>query len=152
MKTIICLIVICLTVGLGFATTQADNRQKPQANSVQVECHLSYRSAPGKAFDSKQVKIKIPLQRGPVAEIDRSQKKIQTFDDMEVTLLYDVNTLRIGVRDLKSGKEIYARLYQLTPDLQNQFNGGHGFTGLGYINHPTSESQLQTFSEVIQPK
>lgn len=152
MKTVICSIIICVTIGLSIATTRAENLQQPQANSVEVECHLSYRSAPSKAFDSKQIRISIPLERGPVAEIDRSKKQTHKFDDIAVTVLYDVNMLRIGVKDLKNGKEIYACLYQITPGLKDQFNGGHGFSGLAYINHPTSESQLQTFCTVVEPK
>lgn len=40
--------------------------------------------------------------------------------------------------------------YQFDPqdNPANQFVGGHGFTGLVYVNHPTSDAELQLFCAV----
>ena len=40
--------------------------------------------------------------------------------------------------------------YQFDPQEKpvNQFTGGHGFTGLMYVNHPTSDAELQLFCAV----
>lgn len=148
MKISVCLLAICFTVGLVFAAERDNKSDRPQADAVTVEYHLFYRTAPSKAFVEKTIEIDIPVARGPVADIARTQKKIEQFDDMTVTLLYDVNMLKLTASDPKTGKEIYGSLYQVQPGLKNQFAGGHGFTGLSYIQHPTSDAQLQTFSEV----
>jgi hypothetical protein len=152
MKIAAFLLILCFAVGLVFAADRDDQPKQPQAKAVKVECHLYYRTAPDKPFVDKTHEIIIPVASGPVAEIDQSQKKVEKFDDMTVTLLYDVNMLKLTVSDTKTGQEIYGGLYQIQPGLKNQFNGGHGFTGLSYIEHPTSDAQLQTFSEVKPAK
>lgn len=151
MRIAICLLIVCFAVGIAFA---AEREVKPQAqaNSIKIVCTLAYRAAPGKAFDQKTIEIKIPIARGDVPDIAQTQTKMQKFDDMTVTLLYDVNMLKLSVTDPKTNKEIYSALYQIQPGLKNQFGGGHGFTGLSYIEHPTSDAQLQTFSKVFKPK
>ncbi|MBX2851018.1 MAG: hypothetical protein KTR15_04640 [Phycisphaeraceae bacterium] len=148
MRITVCLLAICFAVGLTFGAERTNKPKQPQADAVEIECHLYYRTTPGKAFVDKTIGIDIPIARGPVPEIDRSQRKVQKFDDMTVTLLYDVNMLKLTISDPKTGEEIYGGLYQIQPGLKNQFAGGHGFTGLSYIEHPTSDAQLQTFSEV----
>ena len=41
-------------------------------------------------------------------------------------------------------------LYQLSDGLpQNQFAGGHGFTGLLYFTHPTEGGDYQAFCEAV---
>jgi hypothetical protein len=41
------------------------------------------------------------------------------------------------------------QLYQFIPEaeLRDQFAGGHGFTGLTYVHHPTSSAELQYFCQ-----
>jgi hypothetical protein len=52
-----------------------------------------------------------------------------------------------------SGSLILRELYQIdqAQGLQNQFVGGHGFTGLVYAYHPTLPAELQFFCSV-QPQ
>lgn len=150
MRIAACLFIVCFAAGLAFASARDDKPKQAQAETVTIECHLYYRPAPGKAMVSKEIEINIPLARGLVPEIARAQNKVEQFDDMTVTLLYDTNMLKLTVSDRKTGAEIYGGLYQIQPGLRNQFNGGHGFTGLSYIEHPTSDAKLQTFSVVKQ--
>jgi hypothetical protein len=54
-------------------------------------------------------------------------------------------TLRVWVTDIDETAVSQSTLYQLPPDSgpQNQFGGGHGFTGLNYSYVPDSTAELQ---------
>lgn len=56
--------------------------------------------------------------------------------------------LEVTARD--TGRLILRDLYQIdgAQGLQNQFVGGHGFTGLVYAYHPTSPAEMQFFCNV----
>jgi hypothetical protein len=51
---------------------------------------------------------------------------------------------------LDTGAEISRQLFQFDPQnpLENQFIGGHGFTGLNYLFHPDSAAEMQFFCGV----
>ena len=53
--------------------------------------------------------------------------------------------LKVSVSSIEDDREVTSQLYQLskTGPPQNEFHGGHGFTGLSYAYHPTSPSELQ---------
>lgn len=55
-----------------------------------------------------------------------------------------VIALEDGGHDLASG------LYQFGPDTQNQFAGGHGFTGLVRWVDPESGAEVQYFCRVVE--
>ena len=66
------------------------------------------------------------------------------------TFLSDVGegqSLSIVVSNSTTGAELTRGLYQLDPQigLRDQFIGGHGFTGLAYVYHPASGSEVQYF-------
>ena len=147
MKMFAISIVTFLAIGLAYA---AETGEGGDTKAVAVECHFAYRGNPEKGFEKETIVVEIPLQSGPVPEIARTKTKNHKFDDIEVKVLYDVNMLRVSATDVNTGREIWAQLYQLMPGLKNQFAGGHGFTGLGYIHHPTSDAQLQTWSAVAK--
>jgi len=74
-----------------------------------------------------------------------------TLGDFRFTVLYtsddfEGRSLLTRIED-GSGSEPHAierRLFQLGDDSpQNEFVGGHGFTGLSYVYHPTSGAELQ---------
>jgi len=47
-----------------------------------------------------------------------------------------------------AGLRIFSTLFQFSAGLpQNQFSGGHGFTGLMYFTHPSAGGDYQTFCE-----
>lgn len=58
--------------------------------------------------------------------------------------------LRVVVSTLKPRREITRTLYQLdrSEAPKNNFGGGHGFTGLVYVNDPASPAELQYFCSV----
>jgi hypothetical protein len=51
------------------------------------------------------------------------------------------------VSNAANGAELARGLYQLDPvgGLDDQFIGGHGFTGLAYVFHPDSGAEIQYF-------
>ena len=49
---------------------------------------------------------------------------------------------------LNGAGTVAALKYQMTDQLRNQF-GGHGFTGLNYIHHRSSEAEIQRFDPKI---
>ena len=53
--------------------------------------------------------------------------------------------LKVSVFSIEDDREVISQLYQLskTEPPQNEFHGGHGFTGLSYAYHPNSQSELQ---------
>lgn len=58
-------------------------------------------------------------------------------------------SLRVWVTDAAETAVSHSTLYQLEPDSgpQNQFVGGHGFTGLNYSYAPGSTAELQYWCE-----
>jgi len=63
---------------------------------------------------------------------------------------FEGRALSIAVTNLETGAEISRQLYQFDPQNppENQFIGGHGFTGLHYVYHPGSEAEMQYFCSV----
>ena len=76
------------------------------------------------------------------------------FDDLGFKASYiddefEARALVISITNLNSGDEIARQLNQMDrgESLINQFIGGHGFTGLMYVYHPSSPGELQYFCE-----
>ncbi len=106
-----------------------------------VSCEVYYRPAAG-----------TPLEGTKLTLSTAGDRKMLDFDDLrfEATLLSDAGegqSLSIAVSDLVAEAELTRGLYQFDPQqgLADQFVGGHGFTGLAYVYHPASTSELQYF-------
>src|SRR5262245_46006449 len=57
----------------------------------------------------------------------------------------------VSLRAADGSTSVLAVLYQLADGLpQNQFAGGHGFTGLLYFTHPTAGGDYQAFCESVR--
>ena len=56
----------------------------------------------------------------------------------------------VRITDLESGDEITRQLYQFNPNnpVENQFIGGHGFTGLNYVFQLESPDEMQFFCSI----
>lgn len=111
-----------------------------------VSCEVFYRPAPGASFADSTLTLSTAGDRQSLA-----------FEDMAfaATLVSDVGegqSLSIVVSDSKTGAELTRGLYQFDPQagLQDQFIGGHGFTGLAYVFHPASDSEVQYFCGVAE--
>jgi hypothetical protein len=106
-----------------------------------VSCEVYYRPAAGAALEGTNLALSTAGDQGSLE-----------FEDMgfEATFLSDAGegqSLSIVVTDSTAGAELTRGLYQFDSQqgLANQFVGGHGFTGLAYVYHPSSTSELQYF-------
>lgn len=109
-----------------------------------ITCQLFYRPSPG-----------VPFEESGLTLSTTGDQQSLTFDDMAfaATLLSDVGegqSLSILVSGSDTGAELARGLYQFDPQagLRDQFIGGHGFTGLAYVYHPLSGSEVQYFCGV----
>lgn len=82
---------------------------------------------------------------------DTDDEQSATFGEMMFHAAYDAGgadnerNLRVWVTDAAETAVYHSTLYQFEPDSgpQDQFVGGHGFTGLNYSYQPTSGAELQ---------
>jgi hypothetical protein len=114
-----------------------------QAGTIQetVLCEVFYRSAASAPFGESILTLSTAGDQQSLA-----------FDDMAfaATFLSDAGegqSLSIVASDLNTGTELTRTLYQFDPQagLSDQFIGGHGFTGLAYVYHPDSGSEVQYY-------
>jgi hypothetical protein len=80
--------------------------------------------------------------------------QIASFVDLESQAQYldsphEGRALRISAKNAENDQELTAQLYQLRRDHRpdNQFLGSHGFTGLVYVYHPSSQAEIQYICE-----
>ncbi len=107
-------------------------------------CEIFYRAGAGQNLDAAP---QITLE-------GNMQNKIE-FSDMAFEASYqddqfEGQTLSIVILNLDTGAEISRQLFQFDPQnpLENQFIGGHGFTGLNYLFHPDLAAEMQFFCGV----
>lgn len=117
---------------------------------LSVTCHFAYRDSNQTArFDKQSVTLRLETTDGPVPEIARrTPPKTFEFKHLRVEILHDINSLIVRISDRQTDRLILSQLFQLGPDLKDQFHGGHGFTGLNYVYHPKEECELQYWCEV----
>ena len=111
-----------------------------------VVCETFYRPGAGQ-----------PLAAAPPITLTGNERKAETFAAMSFEAFYQEDefegqALAIVVGDLEAGREISRQLYQFDPQNppENQFIGGHGFTGLNYVFHPGSNAELQYYCRVSE--
>ena len=111
------------------------------ADPFSVECQVFYRASMAESFAESTVTL---AQGGDhqVVEHDGLRFDAEYWDDP-----YEGQSLSISVTDLDTGEELVRQLYQIVraKGLVNQFVGGHGFTGLIYVYHPSSTAEVQYF-------
>lgn len=127
--------------GCGQPPGRATSRQEA-AVPVTIECHTAYRSS-----------VTLPIEREDQVTLTTSaNQQTITYADLVFRALYtggetagEGRGLKLSVTLVESADELMAVLYQMptTEAPRNQFSGGHGFTGLGYVYHPTSRAELQ---------
>ena len=125
----------------GCAATNA-GPEAGAAGDGTIVCEVFYRSTASGSMDAAPA----------IIFAGGSQQQGHQFDDMAFEARFqddpfEGRALAIAVIDLDSGKEISRQLYQLDPQnpLENQFIGGHGFSGLNYVFHPDSAAEMQYF-------
>jgi hypothetical protein len=131
-------ILIVLTLFLA-ACTSMTQTTIPRAASI--TCHAAYRTGPS-----------VPIEREETFTFgDEDGRQELDFADLSLHGQYSAGekdnerALRLWVTEAGETAELTAQLYQLEPSggPQNQFVGGHGFTGLNYVYHPVTGAELQ---------
>jgi len=110
-----------------------------------IICEVFYRAGPGDAMSPAPA---IKFQSG-------SDQQYLVFDDMTFNAgfqddEYEGRALYIAITGLDETDEISRQLYQFDAEdpPENQFIGGHGFTGLQYVFSPGSTGEIQHFCSV----
>ena len=109
---------------------------------VSIDCRVFYRPS-----------VTETLSESAVTLTTSGDHEIIEFDDMEFSAQYwddqfEGRSLLISVASPDTD-EVVRQLYQMDrgKSLINQFIGGHGFTGLIYVYHPSSTAELQCYCE-----
>lgn len=140
--TIIYLIIINALAGCSTSNITAE-ATSPGGNIV--VCEVFYRSTSGQG-----------LQAAPLISFaEGNHSETLTFDTMVFEARFqddefEGRTLSIAVTGLDTGGDITRQLYQFDRQnpVENQFVGGHGFTGLNYVFQPGSPAEMQFFCSV----
>jgi hypothetical protein len=141
------LLTIVLTVlslaSCGDQSSPADAQSPGRAS--QIVCNTAYRSSAGGRIERED----------SLTFSDSDSQQSLSYGELEFYGSYDAGEqdrergLRVWVTERGSDMDLTTVLYQLPLDSgpQNQFIGGHGFTGLNYIHHPSSGAELQFWCE-----
>lgn len=148
--------IVCASLACwaGIESGEAHEAPRPDRKIVNakktIEFQFHYRANSRTArFTTRKLKVVVKTTNGPVPEIPSGLPAAAAeFDEWKVVVQPGVNNLRVSVSDRKNGKILLSQLFQLGPGIRNQFHGGHGFTGLNYLYHPGSESELQFWGAV----
>lgn len=139
----------------------AQPSSEPGTRLERIECTIAYRGNPQKP--GREERLTVAAERDGQIHKDASRFKhmsvrITYFDDG-----YETPVFNVVVRSPGDG-DITAKAYQLQrigeqggPDQQggearrpeNEFVGGHGFTGLGYVFDTDSKAEIQYFCEAF---
>lgn len=132
-------ILFLVSILLAACGVQEMETAVPQANTI--ICTAAYRSS-----------VEVGIEREETLTfVDASDEQSVAFDDMAFHAAYspgeadNERALRVWVTDGGGTAVWQSTLYQLPPNSgpQNQFVGGHGFTGLNYSYAPGSSAELQ---------
>ena len=129
-----------ILLGLLLAACQgAGETAVPRAESI--TCNTAYRSG-----------VSVPIEsEDTVSFSDEDSQQTLEYTDLVFHAQYSSGkfdherALILRVTEPEETAALISQLYQLTADSgpQNQFIGGHGFTGLNYVYHPTTGAELQ---------
>ena len=147
MKTMtIRLTFILLLIGLISSCRPKETETRTgSSNTSALICEVYYRQSTAQSLEAAP---QITLGEGNAQEtlpfVDMSFETRLRDDQFEGRALY------IAVTNLDTGDEISRQLFQFDPQNppENQFIGGHGFTGLNYVFHPDSSAEMQYFCSI----
>lgn len=112
--------------------------------SFRLVCQTSFRpdlTVPPRAAKQMELDIEIPV--GMVLDILRPRDEVKAkHRDFVVVMSHDRGSVLLDIMDAKSNDHLHRWLWQFVEVPRNLF-GGQGFTGLVYINHPQTGSELQ---------
>lgn len=135
--------IVVLVVGCG-ATPETAGEQP--AAPLSIECQVFYRPSVAQS----------PGEGTTITLTGQGDRGVVEYDDMVLSARFSDDqfegpSLSISVA-ARPDDQITSQLYQIdrAKGLSNQFVGGHGFTGLIYVYHPTSPSEIQYFCQARQ--
>jgi hypothetical protein len=116
----------------------------PQAApvSLSLDCHIAYRSSVTVGIEREETISFAAANTNQTIAFPELEFYAQYWAGLEE---WEERGLKVSVSAVNTDEELAAQLYQIskTEALRNQFEGGHGFTGLNYIYHPTSRAEVQ---------
>lgn len=115
------------------------------AEATAITCTAAYRANVSQSIEREE----------SLVFTDRNEEQSIVFPALVFHAAYQTGevdherALRLWVTDAERGTTYQTQLYQLdfASGPQNQFRGGHGFTGLSYSYHPTSGAEMQFWCE-----
>lgn len=147
MKSVWIATMINLIIILAFAGCSTSNitAEESSPGSRMIVCEVFYRSTPSQSLQSAPL---ISFTKGSDSETLTFETMVfeAHFQDDE----YEGRALSIAVTDLDTGSNVTRQLYQFDQQnpIENQFVGGHGFTGLNYVFQPDTSAEMQFFCSV----
>ena len=135
------ILAFCAAIAIAATVAMIGCASAPVGGPITIECQVFYRASPSEAFQESATTL------GPGNGSHKEEFGDLTFS---ATFLDDPGegpALSLVVSDATSQNEITRQLYQINraQGLHDQFVGGHGFTGLNYVFHPTTSAELQDF-------
>ncbi len=138
MRKIFILLVLLLTA---CQAAPGNDGASQISKASSITCTVAYRSDVSRPIEGEET----------ITFGESNDEQAIRFTDMVFHAAYangefdGERALRLWVTPTDSDDIFHTQLYQLDPSAgpQNQFVGGHGFTGLGYLYHPTLSSELQ---------
>ncbi len=136
-KMILGLLTAVVLIGTACTSNEASTAA-PKAE--QISCTAAYRSAVTKPIEREE----------SITFEDSDTQQNLAFANLTLNAEYwtgefdGERAFRVWVTDTNNGETVTSHLYQFpqTEGPQNQFVGGHGFTGLNYIYH-SSGAEMQ---------
>ena len=139
-------VTLVLAILILFAGCDDDSSTgEAPANVAGIVCHTAYRTS-----------VTVPIEREEtITFTDSDAQQSIVFNDLDWHAQYSTGeldgerALRLWVTAIGQPDILTSQLYQLPlkSGPQDQFRGGHGFTGLSYAYHPASRSELQFWCE-----
>ena len=134
--------ILLMTVLISACSTPETTSEAPPSSDGTIICEVFYR--PGAGGDLEAAPL-ITFTEGNDLQVHEFET--MTFEASFQDDAYEGRALRIAVTNPENGDEITLQLYQFDPQnpVENQFVGGHGFTGLNYVFQPDSSAEMQFF-------
>ncbi len=135
------MIVLSLMLLLVTGCTGVQAEPASPAKASKIVCSAAYRAS-----------TSMPIEREEsITFEDAAAQQTMSFGELDLHANYwtgkgdGERSVQLWVSEAGGGDPLISQLYQLPLDSgpQNQFVGGHGFTGLNYVYHPTSGAELQ---------
>lgn len=135
-----------LLIILGLLLTACSSNQ-PRLNEI-ITCTVAYRSSVEQPIEQEEL-LTFTSERDEQTLLFADAIFHATYEPGKIN---NERSLRLWVTDMGNTNTHQSQLYQLQADSgpQNQFAGGHGFTGLHYSYPPNSSAELQYWCTASQ--